>query len=205
MPSLMPMTQMANAPPCNTDGALLPFVLSNCFLRAINLRFTAILPVWPACVLFFTLALILDNPFCCVLSIFSSFFYCIFVVFMLFLRSSSFASLLLLDESAFYLIANYCHSEGGREAERNHGLFTAFWHPAAFVSILACLALCCKGDQQTPPSVMRLCVPQKQHECPPVKIWVASLPLSIKINGLILKYMGLFGILVFFSLSLCHD
>ena len=76
---------------------------------------------------------------------------------MLFLRSASFADPLLLDKSAFYLIVYQYHSEGRREAEgrqkgsrteagRTHDLFAAFWHPAAFVSIFADPALCCKGN-----------------------------------------------------------
>ena len=76
---------------------------------------------------------------------------------MSFLRSSSFVNPLLFDKSAFYLTANHYHSEGrteaegkqngGRtEAEGTHGLFTAFWHPVAFVSIFASLTVCCKGN-----------------------------------------------------------
>ena len=87
-----------------------------------------------------------DAPFIFILAIFLFVFFRISAVFMLFLRSSSFANSLLLDKSAFYLTANHYHSGGRREAERKHDLFTAFWHPAAFVSIFAGLALCCKGD-----------------------------------------------------------
>ena len=52
-----------------------------------------------------------------------------------FLRSPSFASLLLLDKSAIYLISNHCHSEGRREAEgRQDGLIAG---PLPFHVLLA--------------------------------------------------------------------
>ena len=126
------------------------------FFRAMNLRFAAILPMRLACVLFYASQ---DSwcPVFCILAVFFFVFCLISAVFMPFLRSSPFANPLLSDKSAFYLTANHYHSEGRREAEgrqngsrtvagRTHGLFTAFLHPAAFVSIFASLALCCKGN-----------------------------------------------------------
>ena len=67
---------------------------------------------------FFTLALILNNPFLYILTIFLSVFCCISAIFMPFLRSASFANPLFSDKSAFYLTANHYHSEGRTEAER---------------------------------------------------------------------------------------
>ena len=72
-------------------------------MRPICARFHASLDSW--------------HPVFCTLAIFLSVFCRISAVFMLFLRSSSFANPLLPDKSAFYLIAYHYHSEGRREAE----------------------------------------------------------------------------------------
>ena len=85
-------------------------------LRAMNLRFAAILPTRPVYIRF-TSALILGNLFFYIFAVFLSVFSRISAVFMPFLRSPSFANPLLFDKSAIYLTANHYHSEGRREAE----------------------------------------------------------------------------------------
>ena len=83
-------------------------------LRALNLRYAAILPILPVCARFYA-SLDSWRPVFCILTIFLSVFCHIPAVFMLFLRSSSFVNPLLLDKSAFYLIAYHYHSEGRTE------------------------------------------------------------------------------------------
>ena len=82
----------------------------------------------PPPVSFFTSTVILYKSFCCILSIFLSFFSCFSPVFMPFLRSSSFANPLSFGKSAICLTVNHYHSEGRREAEgRQNGLTTDPW------------------------------------------------------------------------------
>ena len=115
MPALMSITQVAAAPPCNTDGALPPFTLSwcsqsdesaFCHYCAHTVRLCPfLLQPWLPIVYFY------------ILTIFLSVFYDKSAIFMSLLRSSSFVNPLLFDKSTFYLTANQCHSEGRREAE----------------------------------------------------------------------------------------
>ena len=104
-------------------------------LRAMNLLFAAILPTLPVCARFYV-SLDSGHPVFCVLAIFLSVFCRIPAVFMLFLRSSSFVNPLLFDKSAFYLIANQCHSEGRREAERRQKGLTAYSQPSGILPLL---------------------------------------------------------------------
>ena len=89
--------------------------LSPGVLRAMNLRFVAIVLIRFVCVRFY-FDLGCRQSIFYILVIFLPVFYDNSAIFMPFLRSSSFANPLLFDKSAFYLIANQCHSEGRREA-----------------------------------------------------------------------------------------
>ena len=111
----MPITQVADTPPCNTNEALPPFTLSS-FSQSDESAFYR----------YFTHTAQMCQFFACldsrhsilnVSAVFLSVFFCISSVFMPFLRSSSFANPLFSNKSALYLIANHYHSEGRREAE----------------------------------------------------------------------------------------
>ena len=116
MPSLMHTTQAADAPPCNTNGALPPFTLFSCS-QSNEYAFHPLFYPYDLLASFFTSSLIPSNAFLYILAIFLPVFCHISVVFMPFLRSSSFANPLLFDKSAFYLTINQCHKGGRREAE----------------------------------------------------------------------------------------
>ena len=96
---------------------------------------------------FFTLALILNNPFLYILTIFLSVFCCISAIFMPFLRSASFANPLFSDKSAFYLTANHYHSEGRTEAEgkQNGGRTEARPIHSLLASCRFCKHFCLSG------------------------------------------------------------
>ena len=76
-----------------------------------------------------------DAPFIYILAIFLFVFFRISAVFMLFLRSSSFANSLLFDKSAFYLTANHYHSGGRREAERKQNGLTTYSQPSGILPL----------------------------------------------------------------------
>ena len=134
MPTFMPIHKWQTLHRATRMGLCIlscsPFVL-----RAMALRFAAILSARPVCVRFYasldSWCLVFD-----ILAIFLSVFCCVSAVFMPFLRSSSFANPLLFDKSAFYLTVNHYHSEGRREAEgKQNGLMT-YSQPSGVLPLL---------------------------------------------------------------------
>ena len=150
----MRITKAADAPPCNTDGALPLFTLS-CLSQSDE----------PAFYRYFTYTIRLCpflrqpcSPTChsIVFLPFSSIFSPVLLdVFTLSLRSSTFTNPLSSDESAVSPTVNQYQNEGRREAEgrqkggrreagRLQALSIAFCHLCAFVSIFAYQVLAAK-------------------------------------------------------------
>ena len=125
------------------------FSRSPAVLRAMNLRFAAILPARLVCVLFYVSnALQQAVPSC-----YCQFFYvfaCLLAVFTPFLRLSPFENQLSFDESAVYLTDNQYQNEGITVSRLLYSLLSSlhlyrsllppFCLPSAFVLPSFCLA-----------------------------------------------------------------
>ena len=131
MSKLMPITQVADAPPCQADGTLPPFTLFSCSRSDESAFYRYFTHTAQMCQFFACLDS--RHSILNVSAVFLSVFFCISSVFMPFLRSSSFANPLLFDKSAIGLIINHYHSEGRWEADGRQNGLTTYSQPSGIL------------------------------------------------------------------------